>query len=80
MTNKYFNKPTKLYISDKPNKKYYVLNDNKKIYFGQTGYEDYTKHKDEKRRQLYLKRANNIKGNWRNNKYSPNNLAINILW
>ena len=80
MTNKYFNKPTKLYISDKPNKKYYILNDNKKIYFGQAGYEDYTKHKDEKRRQLYLKRAINIKGNWKNNKYSSNNLAINILW
>ena len=80
MTNKYFNKPIKLYISDKPNKKYYILNDNKKIYFGQAGYEDYTKHKDEKRRQLYLKRAINIKGNWKNNKYSSNNLAINILW
>ena len=81
MTNKYFGKPTKLYISDKPNKKYYVLDENnKKVYFGQMGYEDFTKHKDENRRKDYRHRAENIKGNWKNNKYSPNNLAINILW
>ena len=81
MTNKYFGKPTKLFISDKPNKKYYVLDENnKKVYFGATGYEDYTKHKDEERRKAYRNRAENIKGNWKNNKYSPNNLAINILW
>jgi hypothetical protein len=81
MTNKYFGKPTKLYISDKPNKKYYVIdNENKKHYFGEMGYEDYTKHKDEERRQAYLRRATNIRGKWKNNKYSPNNLAINIIW
>ena len=44
------------------------------------GYEDFTKHKNEERRQDYLSRATKIKGNWKNNKYSPNNLAINILW
>ena len=44
------------------------------------GYEDFTKHKDEERRKDYRRRAENIKGNWKNNKYSPNNLAINILW
>jgi hypothetical protein len=44
------------------------------------GYEDFTKHKDEERRQQYLSRATNIKGNWKKNKYSPKNLAINILW
>jgi hypothetical protein len=81
MTNKYFGKPTKLYISDKPNKKYYVIdNENNKHYFGEMGYEDYTKHKNEERRQAYLRRATNIRGKWKNNKYSPNNLAINIIW
>lgn len=81
MTNKYFGKPTKLYKSDKPNKKYYILDpNNKKVYFGQMGYEDFTKHKDEERRKDYRRRAENIKGNWKDNKYSPNNLAINILW
>jgi hypothetical protein len=44
------------------------------------GYEDYTKHKDPVRRQAYLKRATKIKGDWKDNKYSPNNLSINILW
>ena len=32
------------------------------------------------RRRNYRKRATNIKGNWRNNPISPNNLAIRILW
>ena len=50
------------------------------IHFGAMGYEDYTKHKDDKRRENYLKRASNIKGSWKQNKYSPNNLAINLLW
>lgn len=44
------------------------------------GYEDFTKHKNEERRQNYLNRANAIKGDWKKNPYSPNNLAINILW
>ena len=80
MTNKYFGKPTKLYISDKPSKKYYIMHGDKKVYFGAMGYEDYTKHKDEARRASYRRRAENIKGNWKSDKYSPNNLAINILW
>ena len=50
------------------------------IYFGQMGYEDFTKHKDDKRRENYLKRTTNIPGNWKDNKYSPNNLSRNILW
>jgi len=80
-TNKYFGKPTKLYVSDKPTKKYYILDNNgKKVYFGANGMEDFTKHKDKKRREAYLRRATNIKGNWKQNKYSPNNLSINILW
>jgi hypothetical protein len=44
------------------------------------GYEDFTKHKDDKRRENYLKRTTNIPGNWKDNKYSPNNLSRNILW
>jgi len=34
----------------------------------------------DKRRELYRARATKIKGNWKKNKYSANNLAINILW
>lgn len=32
------------------------------------------------RQRLYLARATNIKGKWRENKYSPNNLSIHLLW
>jgi hypothetical protein len=61
--------------------KYYIITKNeKKIYFGAAGYSDFTQHKNKDRQQNYKKRSSNIKGNWKNNKYSPNNLAINILW
>ena len=55
-------------------------NTGKMVHFGQLGYEDFTKHKDKERRQRYLKRATNMRGNWKDNPYSPNNLSINILW
>jgi hypothetical protein len=79
---RYLGKDVKIQLSDKPMKKYMVFNPytNKWIYFGQMGYEDYTKHKDEKRRESYLKRTENIRGNWKNNKYSPNMLSRSILW
>ena len=45
------------YKSDKPNKKYYIItNDNKKVYFGASGYSDFTIHKDEARKQRYINR------------------------
>ena len=45
------------YKSDKPNKKYYIIrNNNKKVYFGASGYSDFTIHKDEARKQLYINR------------------------
>jgi hypothetical protein len=69
-------------LSNNPKKKYMVLNPetNKWIHFGQMGYEDFTKHKDDKRREKYLKRTANMRGNWKENEYSPNNLSRNILW
>lgn len=80
----YLGKNTKLYISPRTNKKYriYDPNNNKWIDFGSFNppMEDYTLHGNEKRRDRYLKRATNIKGKWRDNPYSPNNLSINILW
>lgn len=81
--NEYIGKDTKLYISSHKNKKYMILNptnDNKFIHWGQMGFEDFTYHKDLKRRDNYLKRTANIRGSWKNNKYSPNNLSINTLW
>ena len=67
--------------STRKNKKFMVLNpDNKYVHFGDNRYEDFTQHKDKDRQQKYLNRSSKIKGNWKDNKYSPNNLSINILW
>lgn len=78
---KYLGKDIDLYISSKKGKKYMVQNPQGKwVHFGQLGFQDFTKHQDEKRRENYLKRTANMKGNWKNDKYSANNLARNILW
>ena len=67
--------------STRKNKKYMIMNDdNKYVHFGDSRYEDFTKHQDKERLKRYLDRATKIKGNWRKDKYSPNNLAINLLW
>ena len=67
--------------STRKNKKYMILNDdNKYIHFGDKRYQDFTKHNDLERRKRYIDRATKIKGNWKKDKYSPNNLAINLLW
>jgi hypothetical protein len=74
-----YNRP--VFISTRKDKKYMIMNDSKKyIHFGQLGYEDFTKHLDENRRRLYLTRATKIKGDWKTDRYSPNNLSINLLW
>ena len=78
---KYLGKTAKIRLSTKKEKKYMVVTpDGKIVHFGQMGYEDYTKHKNKTRRKNYLKRSRGIKGNWKKNKYSPNNLAIHLLW
>ena len=78
----YLGKSAKLSPSTRSGKKYMIQDKNtgKMVHFGQLGYEDLTKHKDEERRQRYLKRATNMRGNWKENPYSPNNLSIHILW
>ena len=50
------------------------------VHFGQIGYEDFTKHKNKTSRKNYLARSRKIRGNWKSNKYSPNNLSIHLLW
>jgi hypothetical protein len=73
-----------IYRSDRSSKKYKIYNpeNNKWVYFGTMNppMEDYTKHKDYKRMENYRSRATNIKGNWKSNPYSPNNLSLKILW
>ena len=70
-----------IYFSTAKGKKFAVITPDKKVVnFGATGYDDFTKHQDEQRRQNYLARATKIRGDWKQDKYSPNNLAINCLW
>jgi hypothetical protein len=73
-----------LYLSTRKNKKYMIFdpNKNKFIHFGtlKPPYEDFTKHRNEARRQNFLRRTAHIKGNWKDNEYSPNMLSRSILW
>jgi len=79
---KYLGKTAKLYPAIRKEKKYSIYDPiNKKwVNFGQMGYEDYTKHHNKKRRHNYLNRSRSIRGNWKQNRYSANNLAIHVLW
>jgi hypothetical protein len=66
-------------LSDKPEKKYMMYNPNndKWVYFGQMNFEDFTKHKDELRRQRFLNR--NYK--WKDYpKYTPAYASYYLLW
>jgi hypothetical protein len=70
-----------LFVSSRPEKKYMVQDSaGKWVHFGAMGMEDFTKHKDLKRRKNYLRRAGSIRGKWKQNKYSANNLAMHLLW
>jgi len=82
MAYKYLGKTAKLYPATKKDKKYRIFDPkNKKwINFGQLKYEDYTKHRNKMKRHNYLTRSKSIKGDWKKNKYSPNNLSIHVLW
>ena len=51
-----------------------------KVHFGAMGMEDYTYHHDERRRDNYLKRSAGIRGYWKVNPFSKNNLSRNLLW
>ena len=78
---KYLGKNAVLYKSQNINKKYAIIDPSgKTTNFGQLGYEDFTKHNDKLRRKNYLTRTAGMKGNWKNNPYSANNLSRNILW
>jgi hypothetical protein len=60
-------------------KKYRAEFDNgKHTDFGASGYEDFTTHKDEERKKLYLARHKKNE-NW-NDPFSAGSLAKNILW
>tara|TARA_R110000851_G_C12884222_1_gene546393 strand:- start:469 stop:711 length:243 start_codon:yes stop_codon:yes gene_type:complete len=70
--------------STRKTKKMMVLTKKGIIHFGDSSMEDYTQHKDEKRRINYCKRSAGIKdgnGNLtKNNKESSNYWSRKILW
>jgi hypothetical protein len=82
MAHKYLGKTAKLYPARNPAKKYSIYDpkNRKWVNFGQMGYEDYTKHHNKSRRKNYLTRTKGMLGDWKNNKYSANNLSRHILW
>lgn len=51
----------------------------KVVPFGQKGYSDFTKHKDETRRQRYIKRHSGMGENWKD-PTTPGALSYHILW
>lgn len=74
--------------SDKPGKKLMIETpDGRKVHFGAVGHGDYWIYRlkgqrdlADRKRRAYLARARRIKGDWAKDKYSPNSLAIDILW
>ena len=74
--------PDELEFSTKSTKKLMYEN----IHFGSYGYNDYiiyTLLNDTKKdiyRDRYQKSHMELKGDWRKNKLSPNNLSLNINW
>jgi len=81
---KYFGNDVLINISSRKDKKYMIYNPNKNkwVHFGSFSppMEDFTKHKNLKRRENYLKRSENIKGDWKDDLYSPNELSRILLW
>lgn len=82
MAYKYLGRTAKIYPSDRPEKKYRICDPNAGHYvrFGQIGYQDFTRHRSMTRRHSYLKRTAKMRGDWKRNPYSANNLSRNILW
>ena len=85
----YYGNNVLLLPSTRKTKKYMIYNPqtNKYVHFGSMGYIDYTKYIQiydlktaNNHRMRYLNRAVHIKGDWRDNPYSPNYLSMLLLW
>lgn len=78
---KYLGNNVDILPSTRRGKKYMVLKPSGSwVHFGSSEYQDFTQHGDVDRQRKYLLRSGAIKGDWKENKYSPNNLAREILW
>jgi hypothetical protein len=75
---KYYGNHVDLYLSTSKHKKYMVFNeDGKKVHFGSILYQDYTKHKDKKRRDNFRNRNRR----WKDaDKFTPAHLSYYLLW
>lgn len=87
MENKELYKPFKYLGNNKYKFSVYVKNEKgnpKLIHFGHSDYEDFTQHKDEKRRKYYLARAKGIKNKKGELTYKDKNTAnywsVFYLW
>lgn len=70
-----------LELSTRKNKKYMIsgsFTNDKWIHFGDINYEDYTKHKDQHRRNKFLSRNYHWKKDYA--KYSPAYFSYQLLW
>lgn len=85
--------PKRLFYSDdNKHKLLYVTPENKVVRFGRQGYNDFIlwksqefkgeipKGKADEHRKNYLLRSAKIKGDWKNDIYSPNNFSRKVLW
>lgn len=86
--------PKRLNLSDKgkSHKLMYMTEDGKKVHFGRVGYGDFIiwsglersgkvpKGTADKKRRTFQASHSKIKGDWRSNPHSANNLALSILW
>jgi len=74
---KIFNK--EVYLSTRKNKKYMIKDDNNRFqHFGDIRFSDFTKHKDEERRNNFKNRNKRWANN--ENKFSPAFLSYHLLW
>lgn len=83
--NKYHGLSAFLYVSPLKSKKYRAIffKDGvqmKHADFGAKRYEDYTIHKDDKRKKNYIQRHSNEKDLWENDPFAPATLSRFVLW
>jgi len=75
---------TKIYYpypaNDGKHKYFIITKTGKKIYFGAAGMSDFTKHKDEERKQRYINRRSKQEQKYFNDPDSAAYWALNLLW
>ena len=79
--------PSQLELATDGKHKLTIIDDKgRKVKFGRQGYGDHILYSAEdkalanRKRNVFHASHNKIKGKWRENKFSPNNLALRILW